>query len=407
MDFAGFETQDTQEILGPKEVSVNNSEGACGKGESYMAELKTITTPKGEFYSYAVATSTLSSGWVSLGFNIFWDTLGIATSQATFFRFSSPNPHWRLDWQPDGDVLIYDANGTLKKTISGVLEDDVCYLFEAKFELGDSSDLFLRLNGRVIANLTGMDTLGANSDAELFFTNTGSQVDVMSVFVDSYYFKTDDGTDIGDEQTFCPGAFYYIGGPYISDTQTAAGDFGDTLDAGTWGDTQEYPLDTSNFARYSTAAGTGEGGGVTMDDSTNGGFVEDEDVATSTQIDGVYYAYRYKTNTSGFLESEFFPKYGRQVQGSETTDNTTLGSSQQSSGASVFLKLLFNDTPGTGSVPAKDEYFQIGYRSVFSGFFGSLDTDLQEMWTAGLICEPHYATATNTDGSVSVTELFE
>lgn len=277
-----------------------------------------------------------------------------------------------------GRLQLRDANkSAVFLTGANVLSADTWHLVELKFKQSNSTDYRVWVDGVLQGSGSSrdFDYGGTHARVEVRTQNnvTGPASPLCTVYSNSWYVRTDDGANIDTNDTRV--GPYTVLGPFNWSQSTAAGDFGTALSTGNWDNVKEVPLNDSNKASYSSAAG----GGVTAHDGALPGPKGSESIFDGTIMAAKLF-WRFK-RTGGFGTHKMKGKYGKTQ--SVTTDNTTYTSewTVTSSWQDVWVLKDASDA----NVPGKEDWFQMGFERT-SGAGGS--HEVSEMWPFILHQEP-------------------
>lgn len=387
-DFGGFETGGFEEankggsVGGDNQCAVVTTPAPWSSKETYVAKVKgrrTVGPSKGYVYTNAITPGT---DWVTMGW--YWETdyaINIHAAEPIIFQVLDGvgGAHWRIEHYggPDGDLKLVDANGAVMATISSPVTANKPMRVEIKWKRSGTGSLQFYIDRVLLADLTNEDLdTGTNSAAmrwECWDGSLAAPVDPASdMHIGSWYFRTDDGANIDTESTIL-GAYTVIG-PYQDTNNGAAGDFGATLDAGTWANAGETPGNDANWAEYTVLSFGRRRGGVTTNDGARPGPKDDTRV-TGTIRGGSWVWRAQKSPGSSTTQVAFM--YGAS---SSVTVNNTSNTSTYTLGTSPvnYRKVL---AAPHADVPIRPEWFQHGMR-VMNNLSSPLtgDAQLLDQW---------------------------
>lgn len=386
-EFAGFETGGTEEIGTSLNILVTTSPVPHSSKEVYVCEFgfdlvvdRGSPMPSGA-YGYSLATTrtrmapgnsyvrsdffTIAEGdYVTVGGWFRFDSIGVSTNMG-FLEVGDPGTSLDIFLRiktADGDLELYDSNGSLVDTYSDAFVEDTWYLIELKYEMHNSTaeaDVYLDENK--VISVSSQDFRGPSAATARRLGLRGRAISPIGsgdidLWVDNYYIYYDDGAAIDTNDTIL-GEFTVLG-PYEHDNTGQTADFGDATNSGNWDDAQEAPHNDANNIRYTNTGGTE--GGCTTTDTTNGG-PKDDSRALGT-IKGASWIWRARNQ--GFSGNQnLIGLYG--ASNSESTDNTVDSSTFTLSGTYQNFLVFVDDSDS--NCPLKTEWMQVGMKKTHSG----------------------------------------
>ena len=367
-------------------------------GSSLSTSIVTSPAPPHSFATYSckiaqgsgfdpgyIDMGAAGTDWVTVGF--YWRVSNAGTKDFDIFNCGT---HLRFIYDVStGDIIIKDSTGATLDTISSVISEDVWYRMQIKFKVyggAGGSNMIFKIDNTEHFNGSGLDLDNGGGDTMRIEATIVSVSAEADVYVKDVWAISDDGANIDTDDTFH--------GPWGSKVfqatdQSATADSGDSAqNSTTYADSQENPIDDTDFTTFVVNfADTQDEGIITTDDlgsSTRPGPRNDSDFAGGTSIMATF-CWRGK-QTSGTGDSNYIGRYGRQVSGSETTDNTTLDGSTIGVNTSTWKNHRVFAATSSEGMPAVDEWFQIGFRANRVSGFSDRHVSISYM-AAALICE--------------------
>jgi len=405
IDCEGFETKDFNGLVNVDSTTLDTTPAPWNPWKEVVTALVPnigigLPTPTGgDIRGLAVSPGT---DWITQGLYFMWSDFGSATSEAFFFSATKATDYWQLSYVRNGNVAalrLRDQAGAIIATTGDILEEDRWHRIEIKWKISSTSAVRVWVDGWLEIDEASENLDSGATSVFTYITNESSQADAVNLYIDSYYLITDDGANIDTNETWL-GA-WTVNAHFISGVTTAAGNFGDALDSGSWDDMEESPGNDANFGRYTITFVGDESGGVTCDNFHTGGpYSESSGYKVDGVVVGTKWMWRWKAPRQSKLDpnpARWFGKYGQQVVGSSSTDNTSETTHFVGNGSWHTYRLCQWYTES--EVPTKDEYYQMGFGGEYISGFISWNIDSAEMWAITLQQEPRFLI---TDGRVMI-----
>lgn len=263
----------------------------------------------------------------------------------------------KLTLDTNGDLIVGYNSGT-PDTISTPFTVDTWHRIELYFDRKSAGAVVLDIDDTEVLNTTLVDTAaGGVADEHAFMNSTAAD---GSIFIDDYYTNTQTapGSFLGDDghEVFA----------YQANTDSAAGDSGDSLDVGVWQNCGKTP-GNSDDAQY-TAAGVLEGY-VLCNDTVSGNNYRPGPSGGVPTVDGLrsFAKWLYVLKRGSGAATNHYQRFGNSVD-TPPSPGTIVALSNQ------FANYVTSNQGTT--IPVGSETFAQG----FGKASGSREIMCQEMW---------------------------
>jgi len=282
-----------------------------------------------------------------------------ATTSMALFSFSDGflSSPIRVALKTDGDLSLIDSNDSEVAAYTPDISDNNWFHLELIFDNSATGDAKLYLNGQEVISVTGEDFSGAMDIIRIFNHPTTDK------WADNLYIYTGaSATDV------ILGADCFI---HVNDSEDDT-DVGDTLDAGTWANVGDIPIDDGSEASYTSATGDG---GTTCDEGNYAGpYSEGKSSQQNRAIDpfliGAINMIRAKRGNGGGTTHS--------VNIGNTTDGMTAEAITLSTSYENFFRVIQQNE--TSIMPRFAEDFQHGFKVQ-----GARDMDVSALYSHLLV----------------------
>jgi len=294
------------------------------------------------------------------------------SSDLPFFRLTTTTRvHMILTLKTDGKLILTDAAPTTTTSAAACFASNTWHLVEIRLTKAGagSGSCDVYVDGVSQCSATG-NFSASSGNVEMRFTGSLTGATSRTFYLDNIVAMTG-GSSVSDFK-----GVYRVCRFGKADF-TATPDFGDALEAGTWGDCAETPHNDSNYAQYVSINQSG----VVQTDSTAGGMTPGPkgDARLTGTILGCAFTTRWSADPL-IVDNTFLFNRGA-GDGSDGTAQVDLGTS-----SSVSVRHEVFDA-SNANCPTATEYFQYGMES--AGFL-SADVRLHECWCSLLHTSPPF-----------------